>query len=99
PLPLPVARGRRLARVALAASIAVAAGAVGALAALHVRATDTPVVASRMNAPPIAAAPVARGGAPSIAPPAVTGERGAATRPLRPARVSVNGDPFTAELE
>jgi len=98
PLPLSVARGRRLARVALAASIAVAAGAVGALAALHVRTTATPELESRMSAP-IAAAPVARGGDPSIAPPAVTGERVAATKPLRPARVSVDGDPFTAELE
>lgn len=44
-LPVRVQRGRRLAALALAASIAVVAGAVGALAALRARATHEPPAA------------------------------------------------------
>ena len=98
PLPVLVVRRRGLARVALAASIAVAVGAVGALAALRSRADHTPQMALPESQPPSPTVRRERFPDPSdewptvAAPPAVT------AKPARHARAGGDADAFTAEL-
>jgi hypothetical protein len=91
------ARGRRLAWIAVAASIAVGAGAVGAAAALLARGARPAEIAPPQSAPPPKA--------PITHVPAATSEplapeaQSAPAKPLRPAPVGAKTDPFTAELE
>ena len=68
---VPAGRGRGLVRVALAASIAVMAGAVGAVAALRGRAADTPPLASPESPHPAPAVRDERLPAPAGEPPTV----------------------------
>ena len=98
PVPIPMARGRVLVRVALGA-IAVAVGALGALAALHSRTTHRLPVSlpeSRQLAP---SSRDERFAAPSGASPTLATPPAATAKPARPARAGRQADPFTAELE
>ena len=104
PVPLrvsvPAERGRGLVRVALAAAIAVTAGAVGALAALRGRATDTPAVTSPESPHPAPAVRDERLPVPAPEPPTViTQQHAAMTKPARSARAGGAANPFTAELD
>jgi hypothetical protein len=103
PVPLrvsvPAGRGRGLVRVALAASIALMAGAVGAVAALRGRAADTPPVAPRESAHPAPAVRAERLPAPAGESPAVASPDAVTAKPARPARAAGAADPFTAELD
>jgi hypothetical protein len=95
PPPAPLARGRRVARIALAASFVIAGVAVGAVAARHGRSADSSPAVSpdRLSrAPGLAVGGVH--GAASLSPV----ERGPVPAP-HPARRMAKGDPFTAELE
>jgi hypothetical protein len=103
PLPLrvsvPAGRAGGLLRVALAASIAVTAGAVGAFAALRSRAAHTPPPVPQVGA---AAAPAIRhDSSPAPAPesPTVATQNAATAKPARPARVAGAADPFAVELD
>jgi hypothetical protein len=92
-------RGRLRARIAMAASLAVAGAAVGAMAALHARSGEARrgVLPSRASTVP--SAPPPNAGSPardSLAPPA---ERAEPVAPPRPARSTTKEDSFTAELE
>jgi hypothetical protein len=100
--PAPMARGRRLLRIALAAAFAVAFGAVGAVAALQGRSGRTPEMAAPQNAPAKAAGPIARAGdVGEVAdePPAREIDSAPVSRSRHPARAVAQRDPFTAELE
>lgn len=100
PVALPPAGvGRRaLLRAALVASVVVASGAVGAFAALHGRAVQTPpVVVPLSPAPAVRVAGVtAHERAADL--PAVATQRPVSARFRRPARVPSGPDPFTAEI-
>lgn len=91
-------RGRRLLRIALAASFAIAGAAVGAVAARHDRSAGPSHVISPDRVPTPPHVPVTSvGRASSEAPPAaVDWEPAKAPRPARP---GAKGDPLTAELE
>jgi hypothetical protein len=98
PPPPPLARGRRVARIALAASFAIAGIAVGAVAARHGRSADSSPAPSPDH---LSRAPgLAVGGVHSAAsePPTSPVERGPAHAP-HATRHLAKGDPFTAELE
>lgn len=102
-LPLPprvrTARGGRLVRLAIAASVVLAAGAVGAVAALHGRGAPAPEeVAGPENAVPAPKGPSRNVDSPSSEPLAPDTES-AAARPPRPARPGAKIDLFTAELD
>jgi len=91
-------RGRRLVWIAFAASVAMAAGAVGAVAALRGRGAPSPQVAGRERAVPVPNAPLASVGTPAREPLAPDAQI-AAARPPRPARPGAKADPFSAELD
>ena len=96
--PMPVARGRRLFRIALAAAFAVAGAAVGAVAALRDRTADAPMPSvERLS--PARGAPVTGVGVPSNESPAAPAERAAPTTPPHPPRSASKADPFSAELD
>jgi hypothetical protein len=96
--PMRVARGRRLFRIALAASFAVAGAAVGAVAARHARPADAPT-ASPTRPSPAPAVLVTGRGSPSNESPAMPAERAVPTALPRPARSAPKADPFSAELD
>jgi hypothetical protein len=98
PAPAPLARGRRVLRIALAASIAVAVGAVGAVAALRGFGARHSDVAPADGTPPAPRRSVSGGGHASTEPPAPAAESEPA-RPVRSARFGSKADPFTAELD
>lgn len=92
--PAPGTRSRRILRIALVASFAVAGAAVGAVAAIHGRGARTPdVVPAPPPAPRVAVTKVAATDPPAPA----TGKEPA--RPSHPTHAGAKGDPFTAELE
>ena len=95
-------RGRRLFRIALAASFAVAGAAVGAGAARHSISAHGPQVASPDRSPPAPSVPVTSAASPSSEPPTPATGREAA-RPLHLSRPTAKGglapDPFTAGLD
>ncbi len=95
--PVPHPRGRRLFRIAFAASFAIAGAAVGAVAARHDRSADVPPVVSPERLPP-PTVPVTRVGSAfrEAAAPAVEWEPARARHPARPGAKS---DPLTAELD
>jgi hypothetical protein len=92
------ARGHRLVRIAFAASVAVAAGAVGAVAALHGRGAPSPQVVAPERAAPAPKAPATNVGNPSSEP-LIPDTEGAAADPPRPVRPGAKIDRFTAELD
>jgi hypothetical protein len=98
-LPVPAGRGPGLVRVALAASIALMAGAVGAVAALRSRAAQTPPVASRESPPPAPAVRDQRPPAPAGESPTVAIPHAVTARPGRPTRAGGAAAPFTVELD
>ena len=95
PLPVPARRARGLARLALAASIAIVAGTVGALAALRGRATHDPPAA-------LADRPLA---VPTVIPDHAIPDPAPEARPvviqhaaiIKPTRAPRAADPFTEE--
>ena len=103
PVPLPVpldrSRGRGLVRVALAASIAVTAGAVGALAALRNRAAHGPQMVVPESPRPAPAVRDERLPDPSGESPSVATQHAVNAKPARLARANGDADPFTAELD
>jgi hypothetical protein len=98
--PMRAARGRRLAWIAVAASVVLAAGAVGAAAALHVGRARAPEITAWQSAPAAPTAPIApAGGAAPSAPLALDEEIAASVKPSRAPRAGAKADPFTAELD
>ena len=97
--PVRVARGRRLFRIALAASFAVAGAAVGAVAARHVRLADAPTASPERPSPPRPGVSVAHVNGPSTESAAAPAEPAVPTAPPRPARFAPKVDPFSAELD
>jgi len=109
--PVPVAatrsfgRGRSAVRVALAASFAVAAGAVGAAAALQARRDPTPPALAQpqsvVAAPRVPARSAGRAWAdgPTEEAPAAPAASVMSGKPTRPRRVMARVDPFAAELD
>jgi hypothetical protein len=93
--PVPGARRRRLFRIALVASFAVAGAAVGAVAALHGRGARTPEVGP--DRPPAPRVAVTNPGSPTTEPPPSAAGKEPA-RPSRLAHAGAKSDPFTAEL-
>ncbi len=91
-------RGRRLVWIAFAASVAVTAGAVGAVAALHRQGARAPQPAGPERAVPAPIAPLTSVGTPASEPLAPDAES-AAARPPHPARPGAKTDPFSAELD
>lgn len=91
-------RGRRLVWIAVAASVAVAAGAVGAVAALRGRGARSPQVSGPENAVPAPRGPITNVGRPSTEP-LTSDTESAAASPPRSARPGAKTDPFTAELD
>jgi hypothetical protein len=97
--PVPVRRVRLLVRISLAASVALAAGAVGAVVALHGQSVQAP--------PSIGQRPIAlldssaREPAPRpvLAAPAVASARTVTVKSTHPRRGAGEADLFTAELE
>ena len=95
--PAPVGRGSGLARLALAASIAIVAGAVGAIAALRGRAADDPPAALTDRPLPVTTA-ILDEPIPAPAPePLPVAIQHAVT--AKAARAPRGADPFTAEVE
>jgi hypothetical protein len=102
--PMPAARGGRLLRIALVASVAVAGAAVGAVAALQRRSAPTPQVTPPHDAPRAPRPPTTRADdSPSEPRPAATERPATGTsQPIHlahPARAAGKADPFTAELD
>jgi hypothetical protein len=99
-LPAPAARGRGSRRIALAASVMVAVGAVGAFAAFGGRTAQPPERVAPRRPPPTPAMQddvIADPPSPGPLPRAV--ERAPVARPARLSRTAAGGDPVTAELE
>jgi hypothetical protein len=100
--PMVRTRGRRLFRIALAASFAIAGAAVGAVAARHDRSADVPPIASPERVAPAPIGRVTNAGIPSTDGPTPPLARVPLKAP-RPTHVGARGgsapDPFTAELE
>ena len=99
PAPTPAARRRGPLRIAFAASVLVAAGAVGAFAALGGRTAHAPESVAPL---PLRPTPAMRDDVvddPSREAPAPAAERAPVARPPRLARATSNGDRFTAGLE
>jgi TolA-binding protein len=84
--------------IALAASIAVAVGAVGAVAALRGWTARPSAVAPPEGVPPASSRSLSGVGRASTEPPTPVVEPEPA-RPARPARPGAKADPFTAELD
>ncbi len=101
PLPTPAARRRGPLRIAFAASVLVAVGAVGAFAALGGRTAHAPESVAPLPLRPTPAMGPNVVDDPSREPPAPapTTERSPVARPPRLARATSDGDPFTAGLE
>ena len=95
--PMPLARGRRLLRIALAASFAVAGVAVAAVAARHGRGALISPVASAGHPAPAPRVAIPRGGSTSTETPPPPPDREAA-KPPHPARRGARSDPFAAEI-
>jgi hypothetical protein len=91
-------RGRRLVWIAFAASFAVAAGAVGAAAALYGQRARAPQIAGPERAVPGPNAPLTSVGTPASEPLAPDAEP-ATAKPFRPARPGAKADRFAAELD
>jgi hypothetical protein len=91
-------RRRRLVQVAVAASVAMVAGAVGAVAALYVGRALTPEVPARQSASAARKLPSTNVGVPATDPLTAETESPAAARPTRPAHAGAKEDRFTAEL-
>jgi len=91
-------RGRRLVWIAFAASVAVAGGAVGAVAALYGQRARSPQIAGPERVVPAPNAPPTSVGTPASEPLAPDAEL-AAAKPPRPARPGAKADPFAAELD
>ncbi len=89
---------RRLVRIAFAASVAVAGGAVGAAAALHGRSAPPPPVVAPERPAPAPKAPGTNAGNPSSEL-LVPDVESAAANPPRPVRPGAKTDRFTAELD
>jgi len=92
------ARGRRLVWIAFAASVAVAGGAVGAVAALYGQRARAPQIGGPERVAPVPNAPPTSVGTPAsdlLAPEAQI----AAAKPPRQARPGAKADPFAAELD
>lgn len=98
PAPVSIAPGRRLLRIAVVASIAIAGAAVGAVAGLHGRSLRVPEVAPPESAPQVEA-PIGEVGARPNTPPATVKEPAAPARTSHAMRAAPKSDPFTAELE
>jgi hypothetical protein len=98
PVAMPFTRAGRVVRIALAASIALIAGAVGALAALHGWTTGAPEIVTPRSAPRAPGALIAPADSPSdeALPPDV--EPAAPSPRPRQAHLSAKRDPFSAEL-
>jgi hypothetical protein len=96
--PVPHTGGRRLFRIALAASFAIAGAAVGAVAARHDRSAHVPTVASPERLPPTPIVTAASASRPSSEAPLPTLEREPAKAPHL-ARPGAKADPLTAELD
>ena len=93
PPAVPIVRGQRLLRIAVAASIVIGGAALGAIAGLQVRSARAPQDAPE-PAPP-ARVPVANVARATTEPPA---PEPAPVKPLHAARHGAKVDPFTAEL-
>jgi hypothetical protein len=91
------ARGRRLVWIAVAASVAVGAGAVGAATALLARGARPVEIAPPQSAPP-AQVPIASAAKPASDPLAPDAQS-APAKPRRPAPAGAKADLFTAELD
>jgi hypothetical protein len=85
--------------IAFAASIMLAAGAVGATAALLARGPRPVEVAPPESAPPAPKAPITNVARPAREPLAADAQTAPASKPTRPAPAGAKADPFTAELE
>ena len=96
-----LAHGRRLFRIALAASFAIAGAAVGAVAARQGRSAHISQVATPDRVPTAPGVPVASAGGPSSEAPTPATERepARAAHAARPAKSGLAPDLFTAELE
>jgi hypothetical protein len=99
PLPTPPARRRGPLRIAFAASVLVAAGAVGAFAALGGRTAHGPEGVAPLSPRPAPAMGDDVVDDPSRESPAPATVRSPVARPPRLARATSDGDPFTAGLE
>ena len=99
PMPTPVASGHGRLRIALAASLALACVAVGALAALRAGRTPPPRAIPLESPPPVPNTPATRVAGPAREPSAPDVKVAPAASPHRPARTGPREDPFTAELE
>ena len=98
-MPAPVASGHRRWRIALAASLAVACVAAGAVAALHTGRAPDPRAISRESPPPISNVPATSMSGLARQPPPPDVKPKAEASPPHPARAVPKADPFTAELE
>jgi len=99
PVPTPAARRRGPLRIAFAASVLVAAGAVGAFAALGGRTAHAPESVAPLPLRPTPDKGDDGVGDPSREPPSPATERSPVARAPRMAHATSNGDPFTAGLE
>jgi hypothetical protein len=99
PLLAPVASGNRRLRIALAASVAVACIAVGAVAALRAGRAPAPRAISLESPPRGPNIPVTSAGSPARETTTADTKPRPAANPPHPARTGAKADPFTAELE